>query len=157
MVCQLQVVSGTLTNIVSNQSWSAAAGNGCTIDTANSFPLTYYIDSSNVAHLRNGNLDAATFNSTGTWTIGSSANSTVATFQKSAATVLGFYTGTTTANSNSVVQGTSWNTTNGACFEAKATGSAANYTFWYFTAGGGAPVYTSTSCSGAATTTVIFD
>lgn len=46
--------------------------------------------------------------------------------------------------------------TKGECFGAK-NANANTLTYWYFPTAGAAPVYQSTSCSGAGTSTVIFD
>lgn len=85
-VCQIQTANGSgLTNIVSNQAYSQAAGATCTEDVANSWPVSIYNDSGNTAHIRNGGQDVGTFTSLGNWVLGSAANNSTITIDNNLA------------------------------------------------------------------------
>lgn len=99
LICGGAVSGGGLTNIINNQAYSAAVANSCVSSIANSFPFVMYIDSGNTVHIRDGNGDVATVNSTGNWTFSNngSAGSVTVTGSETISTTLGV-TGQVNAN-----------------------------------------------------------
>lgn len=69
-ISQVQISGGSMTNIVSNQAYSQAAGASTITDVANSFPIAWIQNSNNTADFRNGNQNVATVDSNGNWNLG---------------------------------------------------------------------------------------
>jgi hypothetical protein len=98
-LCDTQVQGGTLSSLVSNQTWSQAVGNSCISDQGNSYPLAFFTQSSNVANFRNGNGLVGTIDSLGNWNFGISGTNSTATFANGTITSGGTLTINGTGNS----------------------------------------------------------
>ena len=82
VICQIQTSNGSgLTNIVGGsgaQAYSQAAGATCTSDVANSYTVSMFNNQNNIADIRNGGQNVATFDQNANWSLGTgSSNSTV--------------------------------------------------------------------------------
>lgn len=104
LICQIQITTGGLTNIVAGgggNTYSQATGANCTEDVGNSFAIEMFANSNNVNDITSGNNLVATFDHTGNWTLGLAGTSGSLNLQGNFNA-----TGTITSSGNTTVKGT---------------------------------------------------
>lgn len=75
-VCQVQVISGSLTNIIAGSggvAYSRATGGSCVDNTDNSYTIGLRANGSNTNEFFSGSVTTGTFDHNGNWTLGVSA------------------------------------------------------------------------------------
>lgn len=76
-VCQVQVISGSLTNIIAGSggvAWSRATGGGCVDNTDNSYTIGFVAQGSNVNKFFSGSNTLATVDHSANWVLGLSGS-----------------------------------------------------------------------------------